>query len=174
VSSTADEIAGVLARAKARVAERRANGSYPPGLEEQLDRHYRQITEGFGGDSSYTRELRAALDRVNVALQFSRSRIDTSGGGRLGTIVHKIIGRLTIRQTLGIMAQTREFADAARDALFQVLLVLEGRSDHAHPDADRRLATALDRISQLEQRVAELEGRAPTDEQLRGNSDRPA
>ena len=36
-----------LPKIKQRVAERRESGDYPPGLENQLDRHYQEILRGF-------------------------------------------------------------------------------------------------------------------------------
>ncbi|MAG70434.1 MAG: hypothetical protein CL471_09120, partial [Acidobacteria bacterium] len=61
MSTNADDLDEALERIRLRVEERREAGDYPPGLEQQLDRHYHHILKGFDAEVEAITALRLAV-----------------------------------------------------------------------------------------------------------------
>lgn len=153
----------VIAELRRRVAERRAAGKYPPGLEQQLTAEFDAIMSVVhrGGDSvdeisRSIEQLRREIEHVN-GLIIPDSRIP--GGG----IYHRLVGRLVGRQTRGVATQVRE---ALRTAL--ATLELMRRQLQEQRDADSRVLNqvthlTLDRLMMIDvlaEAVVELERKA--------------
>ena len=131
------------------VRRRRAAGEYPPGLEAELDAHFRsQVPQRF--DFTALEEQLSALDR---AADVGRHRISTDSESTLGTAVHRAVGRLVTRQTDAILAQLHALAVAVRDVLHTVA---ERLPDEDVRGMSARLDLVLDRIAGYE--------RAPVDD----------
>ena len=64
-----------LSKIKQRVAERREAGDYPPGLENQLDRHYQEILRGFNFFSDED-DLQSLLRRLKSSTAFDATNIE--------------------------------------------------------------------------------------------------
>ena len=168
-ATSTDIVQSALARIQTRIRERRAAGDYPAGLEDELDRHYRQVSDTLHGTSATLREAAAAVHRVGVTSGFAAERISYASRASAGTVAHRVVGKATIRQTQGVLQQMQEFSTATREALEACLEALRDEAVHTHPQLERRLAYLVDKldnfesagdaVAALEARVAALEAR---------------
>ena len=157
----AENLDDTLERISERVAERRAAGDYPPGLEQQLDRHYHHILKGFDAEVEAITALRLAVANLRTHSEFDLSRIDTWSRNPVKRLLHRVSGKLTIRQTRGVLDQFKRHSDALDEVLASLLPIVEslagsgteGGGGRDRSDLDKRLHTALDRIGLLEQRL---------------------
>lgn len=164
-----DLVESALARIQKRIQERRDAGEYPAGLEGELDRHYRQVSDTLHGTSVFLRKASDAVTRVENAGRFASERISYESKIPAGAAMHRAVGKATIRQTHGILHQLQEFAVANHEALGAILDVLRDEAVHTHPQLERRLAYLVDKLAALESikdemreidaRVASLEAR---------------
>ena len=141
----------LLARLRQRVEERRQQGSYPAGLEDELDAGFQRLTAHRQGDLE---AVRVALLHLESTLGFSVARIPTGSDQPGGELAHKALRKAFGRQAQGIFEQTRNFAEAVRDALNALVAVLETPGTHEHADIDGRLAAVLERVAELDRAPA--------------------
>lgn len=135
------DVDALVARLRERVEERRRDGRYPPGLEEELDRHFHHIA---------VRGVRDRLQRLREALaeaddrgrRLSAAGIPLGSERRLGSAVHRGVARLVGRQTEGALEQVRDYADALAEAHRALLL--------AHADLVARVDELRDRFVALD------------------------
>ncbi|HLG00802.1 MAG TPA: hypothetical protein VI916_10040 [Acidimicrobiia bacterium] len=105
----------LVARLRERVGERREDGLYPDGLEDDLDLHFHHIA--VRGVRDRFERLRAALDDADaVGRALSASHIGTGSERVAGGFVHRLVARMTHRQTEGALTQVREYAEALAEA----------------------------------------------------------
>ena len=152
-----------LLKIKQRVAERRKAGDYPPGLENQLDRHYQEILRGFNFLSDED-DLQSLLRRLKSSTAFDATNIETWSPNPFKRLIHQLIAKLTIRQTSGVLNQVQQHANTLNQAFEALILIVdelqagEGGTQteilNNRSDIDKRLSAALDRLSLIE---AELE-----------------
>ena len=158
--TNADDLDEALERIRGRVEERREAGDYPPGLEQQLDRHYHHILKGFDAEVEAIAALRLAVANLRAQSEFDLSRIDTWSGNPTKRLLLRIIGKLTIRQARGVLAQVQQFSDALDEVLASLVPMIESLAGSGtegggrdRSDLEKRLHTALDRIGLLEERL---------------------
>jgi hypothetical protein len=154
-----EELAEALDRIRKRVEERREAGEIPAGLEEQLDRHYRGMVSQMVSEQRVIAGLKGAVESFDDAPEFSRSRIDYSSSSIVARVFHRVWGKLSARQTEGILQQLRDYNSLVRRAVDRMSEVIESLAVHGHPDTERRVATLADRLSDLEHRTSRLESR---------------
>ena len=167
--TSTDVVQAALSRIQTRISERRASGDYPVGLEDELDRHYRQVSDTLHGTSAALRDATAAVHRVRATSGFAAERISYASAVPIGAVAHRVVGKATLRQTQGVLQQIQEFSSATRDALEACLEALRDDAMHTHPQLERRLAyfadklgsfeAARDELAALGARVAALEAR---------------
>ena len=158
--TNADDLEEALERIRLRVEERRDAGDYPPGLEQQLDRHYHHILKGFDAEVEAIAALRLAVANLRAQSEFDLSRIDTWSRNPIKRFLHRVMGKLTIRQTRGVLDQYKRHSDALDEVLAGLLPIVESLAGsetegggRERSDLDKRLHTALDRIGLLEERL---------------------
>jgi len=158
--TNADDLDEALERIRGRVEERREAGDYPPGLEQQLDRHYHHILKGFDAEVEAITALRLAVANLRAQSEFDLSRIDTWSRNPIKRFLHRVMGKLTIRQTRGVLDQYKRHSDALDEVLAGLLPIVESLAGsetegggRERSDLDKRLHTALDRIGLLEERL---------------------
>lgn len=139
-----------VARIQRRVAERKASGQYPPGMEDELDRHYRALVTVLATEASAVRLLHEGVSELDALPPFSRARIPVDSRRRVGRLFHRVWAKLSSRQTEGVLTQVREHAAVVRRVLDRMAEVVEGLALHGHPDTERRVATLADRVALLE------------------------
>jgi|TARA_B100001971_G_scaffold212829_1_gene244055 hypothetical protein len=164
-----DDSAQLHERLRARVQERHRRGEYPPGLEEQLDRHYVQILKGFDRQAGPLADVHSSLERLRRHSVVHPEMIETWSPSVFKRFLHQVVAKLTVRQTRGVLAQVQDHYSALDDTLTTVVDYLAhlGQNGSAaeelltgsrgESDADRRLAAALDRLSRCEDRLKQLE-----------------
>ena len=148
VEST-DIVEAALSRIRERILERRASGDYPPGLEDELDRHYRQVSDSLHGTSPSLRSAAAAAQLVG-SRRFAAERISYQSRIPGGGAIHRAVGKATIRQTHGLLQQMQEFSVVTQEALEASLAALRESVVHTHPQLEQRLAYLADKLAALE------------------------
>ena len=134
----------LIAQLRARVEERRKSGAYPPGLEEDLDAHFRRIVSQRHGDID---AVRASLSRLEAAMAFNRDRIPLQSNIAGGSAAHKAIAKVVGRQTQGILEQMREFAEAVHASVEGLLGLLENPGTHEHTELIGQLDAIIEKIA---------------------------
>jgi len=148
-----------LSTIKQRVAERREAGDYPPGLEDQLDRHYQEILRGFNFLSDED-DLQSLMRRLKSSTIFNAATIETWSPNPLKRFIHRIIAKVTVRQTSGILNQVQQHSNTLNQTLDMLIEVIEEMQHgdgtaqteilSTRSDLDKRLSAALDRLSLIE------------------------
>ncbi len=139
----------LVAEVRRRAAERRANGEYPPGLEDRLDAHFARVAARRAVPYDFD-ALRARLAAVDASLALDPARISAESGLPGGAALHRAVARAVSRQTAGILEQVSAVARAVRDALYEIAGVLEHPYAHRHPDLLGAIDEALDRLAGMQ------------------------
>lgn len=142
------EIDEVVARLRFMVDERRRRGEYPEGLEHDLDEHFRRIVAYRA--SPEAGELEAELAELDRRARFAGERIELGSRAPGGAQVHRLVARLVSRQTEGVLAQLREFADGVRDVLRTLAGIAQSSHGHVHTDLVGQLDAVLERLASYE------------------------
>lgn len=140
-SMTSPEVEETLAEIRRRVAQRRQNGDYPPGLESELESEFRAVVSRERRDwyATSTR-LDEQMQRVLDALGHLGGMAETSSRVPGGSLVHKVVRRIIRRQVDVIGTQVRNVSNET-----VVLLRMIVELQKAQEDADRRLVSHLAR-----------------------------
>ena len=141
-----------MADLRARVAQRRADGAYPPGLEHELDVHFRHIVEH--RPVRNLDALRRAMEAFEEGLRFDARQIPVESSVPGGALLHKGLGKLTTRQTDWMVERMREFAESVRVMLWKMIETLDAPT-HVHADLTAQVDAVLDRIAAYEQYPAD-------------------
>jgi SAM-dependent methyltransferase len=154
----------LLSQLRERVEERRRRGDYPPGLEDDLESHFRRIATR--GRTENLEQVRLGLLAMESRMAFTRGRIHAESELPGGSVVHRSVAKVVGRQTQGVLDQMRLFAESVRETFEALLDLLEMPSDHVHADVVEQLDGALERLAAFERIpgeprvvVAELERR---------------
>lgn len=159
MAKDAGEHEALIEEIQQRVENRRQQGDYPPGLEGQLDRHYHQILSGFDDELEAITSLRLSVAGLRAQADFEVGRIDTWSPNPVKRLIHRLIGRLGVRQAHGVLSQVQAYANALDEVIARLLALVESLAGSGstggrdQTDLDKRLHTALDRISLLEERL---------------------
>ncbi len=172
--------AGAMTRLASRVAERRANGDYPEGLEEELSAHFQRIVHHRGAVDPAA-ELMAAVETYSARMVFDRTPPTTESATPGMSALHKTVNKALARQNENLFNQLQSVSDALRDCLRLLAQAVGDGSNHRHPDliglvdaVNERLTSyersPVDDVAQLgdlrrrlevaERRVAELEAKS--------------
>src|SRR3954469_7737396 len=107
------DVDALVAQLKANVEERRQQGVYPPGLEDELDQHFKRIAaHRIIPDFSAVERALAQMETTAAAL--SADRIRATSGVPGGALVHRLLAKMQRRQTEGVLQQVQDFAGATR------------------------------------------------------------
>ena len=133
---------------RARVVERRNSGFYPPGLEEELDAHFKRIVAH--RRMTDMRSLRGTLAALEIRGMFSPDRIPLSTSIPGGQRIHQAVSKVVSRQTQGILEQVQDFGDTVREALETIADALEDPYGHVHADIVGQLDAVWERLAAFE------------------------
>lgn len=152
VPEQAVDLEAVRAELRAEVARRRAEGEYPPGLEDDLEAHFRRIVAHRPAPD--TSGLEAAARRLAQLPGLSPARIPLNSGVPGAAALHRGLARVVGRQTQGILEQVQEVTDALRDVVAELTGLLGEGGTHVHPDLVGMVDTLQERLSDLERQPA--------------------
>ena len=119
-----------------------------------MDAHFQRIVAHRPSPYDYE-QLRTRLSELDHAMGFSPAHIAYESGLPGGTALHRTVGKAVSRQTAGILEQMHRFAEAVREVLREVIVVLEHPNAHVH-------AELLGQVDALMERFADLD-RTPQD-----------
>lgn len=139
------DVDALVAELRARVEERRKAGAYPLGLEEDLDAHFGRILVHRVAAPDLA-ELKAKLGELDNR-HFDPKAIQTASGLPGGDRVHRAVGKVVSRQTVGILDQVRDFADNVRDVLKRMVVTLEDPRGHVHHDLVGQFDAIFERLA---------------------------
>ncbi|HEX7166643.1 MAG TPA: class I SAM-dependent methyltransferase [Acidimicrobiales bacterium] len=148
-SPAAPDVDALVERLRARVAERKASGLYPERLQDDLDAHFDRIVAHRPHPYDYA-QLDARLAALDEALVLSPARIHYDSTMPGGEQLHRLIAKAVSRQTTGVLEQLQLMGNAIRDAIREIVVVLQHPSAHAHPELLGQLDALLERVSSYE------------------------
>jgi hypothetical protein len=158
----------IIAELERRVDQRRQEGKYPVGLEQQLEAEFKAIIDVVHRGSDSVGELEVLLKATQAKVDVLNGLISPKSRIPLGSIYHRIIGRLVGHHTRGVAIQTREVMELQ----MQVLEVVR-RHMQQQRDNDARVLNQLghamrDRlmmVDALAEAVLELERKVSSGQQ---------
>ncbi len=143
----------VLQRLRAKVAGRKAAGEYPSDLPERMAAHFERLLGGRGGSSVDFERVHAALDEARSARLFALEHISHESNLPGGTAAHKLIGKVTARQSQGVLQQLQTWADATQrslDVLAGAIAQLQGDLANETRGLDEQIARAQMAVGRVE------------------------
>ncbi len=161
------DIEQLVEQMQAEVAQRRANGSYPPGLEAQLEAEFETIMAAVHRGELNTSELGRRVKSVEHSLGALGGDISLSSKVPGGASVHRAAGRVVGRHTSPLADQVRNLGTDIARALHEVHHLIEVQKAADERQLNDVVAALFDRVAildhvadamvNLERRVAELE-----------------
>jgi O-antigen chain-terminating methyltransferase len=145
---SAHDLEKLIETLRDRVEQRRRDGAYPAGVEEELDGHFAHLVVRRPASPSFAvDELEQAVAELHQQV-FARDRIST--GSRLpgGTTLHRVIAKAVARQIEGVLEQAREQSQRVA----QTLALLADVTNTVADAYDKRVLQQLD---DLQLRLAE-------------------
>ena len=160
--TTSNEIIDELER---RVAQRRQEGKYPIGLEQQLEAEFKAIMDVVHRGTDVLGDVQQLLERCRTELLnletpiSAKSRIPGFG------LVHLVIGKLVGRQTAEISSRVRATLETQQEVLELLLKQLEiqqgtdvrvlNQLSHAMQDRLMMIDALAQSVIELERKVAQ-------------------
>lgn len=142
---SAPAIDDLVERLRMRVAQRRSEGAYPDGLEDDLDAHFTRLSTHL--PKRYDPEvLQAKLHTLNNQPGFSAERIASESVLPGGSAFHGLVAKLVSRQVGGILEQIQDFADAARSVINEMATAMQHPHGHGHADLLGQIEALHDRL----------------------------
>jgi hypothetical protein len=132
------EITLLLTRIKNEVALKRVNGEYPLGLEEQLEREFAEIMSSTNRRYFASKDLTAQLLHLEDALGRLTGKVSNQSRVPGASLFHRLMGKLTKRQVMGLTAQVRDV-----ESLVLIVLKMLGEFAESQEAADSRVVREL-------------------------------
>lgn len=147
------DVDAVIEEIRRTVEAKREEGFYPPGLEDDLEAHFRRIVSH--RHEVDTSRLRASVERLNDLAGLSPTRIPTDSGFPGGSALHRLVAKAVARQTQGVLEQVEELSTVLRSVISDLADAI-GRADtHLHIDLLGQVDAVQERLSALERQPME-------------------
>lgn len=163
--STSEEMIDELRR---RVAQRRQEGKYPLGLEQQLEAEFKNIMDVVHRGTDVLGDVQRLLDQCRNELTNLEKPISAKSRFPGFNLVHLVIGKIVGRQTTGISSRVRVTLEIQQEVLELLLKQLEiqrGTDVRVLNQLSHAMQDRLMMIDVLAQSVIELERKAFKDSQ---------
>jgi len=162
----APDLDELLARLRARVELRRRQGLYPPGLEEDLDKHFEHLAGKRPVSTTFlTEELQAVAQKLEH-FEFSRRRIKMESNLPGGSTAHRTIGKTVGRQVDGVLEQVQEYSHLVAHVTALIGSIASALSDEYDTHVLQQLDDLQLRVSELHTKlngvVKSLDEQPPT------------
>lgn len=151
----AGEFEAATAEVRKRVAAGRADGTYPPELDDQLASEFARMARDplwFGAVEA----LPAVVERVRGA-RFGQALVEYTSGVPGGSQMHRVVGKVVSRQVAGLAQQMSAFALNVSASLDAVVAALEETRTVLQGDVLSDLDAVHHRLVAVEHRLARLE-----------------
>lgn len=142
-SDNKPDIDALLEALRARVEKRRKDGEFPPGLEEDLEAHFRRILATRSPDFD---RLRQHISEAYDAMGFDPDALSYSSRVPGGKLIHKLVAKITARQRQGILDQVSTFAHA----VYLSMSTMEEHNRLLRADIINLMNTILERLASYE------------------------
>lgn len=150
-----NEVSRIVDELKERVDRRRSDGSYPEGIEEDLESRFATLRRAELQRSSFE-PLEASLSELRARGHFARNRIHLDSQVPGGSALHRAAGVAVRRQIDGLLDQMQQFSDAVNETSALLGSMLEDPPFHHHDDVRSDLDMLDDRLTRLERTHAEI------------------
>jgi hypothetical protein len=141
-----DDAARLAELVAQRVAAGTTDGTYPPGIDDELDSHWRRVA---------SRPVDAPLDRVHHAFDaylagaaFHVPAVAPSSGLPGGAVVHKVVGATVTRHMQDLVLQLDDFARHVQEMFAAIVQVIDVPS-HTHTQLVGHLESMEGRLVEL-------------------------
>ena len=161
------EVEQIVSQLESRVADRRATGDYPPGLEQQLEAHFAQMLRSLHHTHLATERLASEIDRIGEVISTLGTDVGRSSRLPAGALVHGVTASLVRRHTQLVVGQVGALGSAIQAALNEVRAVIEKQQLSDDRETAVILSSVMDRlavidhlaelVTDLEERVRRLE-----------------
>jgi hypothetical protein len=165
------DIDNLIATLQSRVADRRASGDYPPGLEQELESEFAVIMDAMHRDEVTTIELGRRVSAIEHTVQSVRGSADNTSRVPGGSTMHVAAGRLVSRHTNQLADSVRRLGADIAGALHEILRLFDAQRDADERQLTEVISSVLDRLAvidhladsvvDLERRMAAIESAAP-------------
>jgi O-antigen chain-terminating methyltransferase len=144
----------LLSTLRERVERRRLDGAYPPGLEGDLEEHFRRLTGDRPPSPAFLlNELDVALEAVTT-YQFHRGELNTTSRIPGGSFVHRAVAKGVGREVQSVLDQAQEQSQRVARAIALVVRATNMLADVY----DKRVLQQLDDLqSQLAEEQARMQ-----------------
>lgn len=159
--TTSTELIDELER---RVAQRRQEGKYPVGLEQQLEAEFKAIIDVVHRGTDMVGELTLLLEEAQKKVNVLNGLISPKSRIPFGSIYHRIVGRLFGHHTRGVANQAREALEMQMRALELIRLQMQQQRDndarilnqlgHAMRDRLMMVDVLAEAVVELERKVS--------------------
>jgi O-antigen chain-terminating methyltransferase len=158
----------LLATLRDRVERRRLDGAYPPGLEADLQEHFRGLTGDRPPSPAFLlNELDQALEAVST-YHFHRRELNTSSRIPGGSMVHRAFAKGVGREMQSVLDQVQEQSQRVARAVALVVRttnmladVYDKRVLQQLDDLQAQLAEEQDRMQRVLTSLQEVVARVP-------------
>ena len=155
----------IIAELERRVAQRRQEGKYPVGLEQQLEAEFKAIMDVVHRGTDVLGDVRQLLDRCREELASLQSPVSAKSRIPGFGLIHLLIGKLVGRQTAAITLRVRATLETQQEVLELLLKQLEiqqgtdvrvlNQLSHAMQDRLMMIDALAQSVIELERKVAE-------------------
>ena len=155
-----DQLEAALRRIRERIAARTRNGTYPIGLDDELDGHFDRLAAM--GRLDDVDAAATTVDRLRSAPRLAVDRIPTGSRVPGGHVLHRSIQTVVGRQLVGVLDQVELFRQDVIAALEAILQLVEPMGPTSGAEIASRLSALADRVSRVDQvlvSLRDLEGR---------------
>jgi SAM-dependent methyltransferase len=150
------DVDALVDRLRSTVEDRRKEGLYPAGLEDDLDAHFRRVA-AHRVDTDLSR-LDELVDRVRSLPGLSTERISPASDLPGGTSLHRALARLTDRQIQGVLEQVQGTLSVLQAVVGELADALRRPDTHLHPDLLGQVDILHERLTALERQPADAPG----------------
>lgn len=154
---TEPDVDALVDELRRRVEQRRRDGDYPPGLEDDLAVHF-EVMMHRGMRAPRPVDLHGALGRIAAALPVEAARISTDSRSSAGSALHQAVAKVVGRQTEGALQQVQAFAQPVAEALGGLTTLFEDLAREVRDDLSARLDAVLERQAAYERWMVSADG----------------
>ena len=159
--TTSTEIIEELER---RVAQRRQEGKYPLGVEQQLEAEFKAIIDVVHRGTDMVGDLSLLLEEAQKKVDVLNGLISPKSRVPFGSLYHRLVGRLFGHHTRGVANQAREALEMQMRALDLIRLQMQQQRDndsrilnqlgHAMRDRLMMVDVLAEAVVELERKVS--------------------